>query len=380
MTGPPGDLVVASADAEFPIHAVEENPFFSDAVLAAAREHLGDDGIRLVRIAASDERPHILAPIHAARLGRLVPAVAIWVHIHGPLGTPLLDADDPDAAAVALIAAMDGDAPGRRILEFPYLPLDGAVAGALLREADRQGRPVTILGRHQRAILRHRPAGSPDFRDTIAPKKRKELARQLRRLGDRGALTVEHVTTTEALPAALDDFLALEASGWKGRRGTALASRPREKAFAQAAIAGAAKHGTAAIHAIRLDGKAVAMLISFRAGDTAITWKIAYDEALGRYSPGVHVMLAASEWLLAQPGIRLIDSIAVADHPMVDHIWPDRLSVGTLVIGPKGGSAFYRIGIWLARQELRLRPLARRIVHTLRARLRRSASAAAPEG
>ncbi|WP_051231296.1 GNAT family N-acetyltransferase [Kaistia adipata] len=349
----------------------EENPFYSDAILNAARDHLGDDRVRVVRL------PNILVPIRPTRLGHLVPAIATWVHRLGPLGTPRFDAGDPAAAATELIAAMDGDRPGRRILEFPYLPLDGAVASALRKEAERQGRPVTILDAHRRAVLRR---ASTDVAGGMTAKKRKELARQRRRLGEMGALTIEHVTAADALPGALADFFALEASGWKGRRGTALALRPAEKAFAEAAVAEAGARGDVAIHAIRLDGKAIAMLVSFRSGDTAVTWKIAYDEALGRYSPGVHVMLAASEWLQADPAIAVVDSLAIADHPMVDHLWPDRLAIGMLVIGPRGGSAAYRLGIALARLELRLRPLARRAVHALRKKLRRSAAAATPAG
>jgi hypothetical protein len=369
-----------AADATPAFSAAEGNPFFAEPLLSAALEHLGDDRVRALRL------PPMVAPIRPTRLGRIVPAVGVWVHLHGPLGTPLLEADDLDAAAAALIASMDGDRPGRRILLFPYLALDGAVGDALSREAERQGRPVTILGAHRRAVLR-RPTDGARLQDGMATKKRKELARQMRRLAEQGTLTIEHVTAPEALPAALADFFALEASGWKGRRGTALGLRPDEKAFATAAIAGAAPQGNVAIHAIRLDGRAVAMLISFKSGDTAVTWKIAYDEGLARYSPGVHVMLAASDWLMADPAVAVLDSLAIADHPMVDHLWPDRRAIGTLVIGPRGGSPAYGFGIALARLELALRPLARRAVRGLRqkrdafrSRLRRSAAAAAPEG
>jgi hypothetical protein len=357
-----------------PARQGEANPVFAEPLLAAALKHLGDARVHVVDL------PHAMAPIRPTRLGRLVPAVGVWVHLHGPLGTPSLDREDPDAGATELLDAMDGDRTGRRILVFPSLPLDGAAARALRRMAERQGRPVTILAAHRRAVLR-RPT---DPREAISSKKRKEFSRQLRRLGELGALTIEHVADPERLPGALADFFALEASGWKGRRGTALALRPAEKAFAIAAVTEAGQRGEAVIHAIRLDGRAIAMLISFRAGDTVVTWKIAHDEALGRFSPGVQVMRAASEWLLTDPTVARVDSLAVADHPMVDHLWPDRIAIGTLVIGPQGGSVAFRIGIALAGLELRLRPLARRAVHAmrrsrdaLRDRLRRSGAGGA---
>lgn len=364
-------------------HAAEDNPFFTAGILGAARQHLGDARVTVAEITDAAGQTIGLAPIRPTRLGRVVPAMAVWVHPHGPLGTPLLDAGAIDEAAAGLIEAMDGGRPGRTILEFPYLPLAGPVADALRHQAEITGRPVAVLAAHRRAMLERTGPDPASFQQALSTKKRRELSRQFRRLGDLGTVTLEHVTAPARHARALEDFFALEASGWKGRRGTALALRPREKAFARAAVAG----GDAVIHAIRLDGRAVAMLVSFRAGASAVTWKIAYDEAHARFSPGVHVMLEGSKALLADPAVERIDSIAVANHPMVDPIWPDRLEIGTLVIGPKGGGIGYETGLALARLELTLRPIARRFLRATRrkaeavkARLRRSPSAASPQG
>ncbi|WP_018183366.1 GNAT family N-acetyltransferase [Kaistia granuli] len=383
MTEPRDDPEVTALEAG----TAEDNPFFASALRQAALAHLADGKVSLARATGEDGRLLALAPIRPTRLGHLIPAVAAWVHPLGPLGTPLLDREDPDAAAGALIAAMDGARPGRRILAFPYLPLTGPVAEALKRQARIEGRPTNVLGAHPRALLLRASDNAPDRLPPLAPKKRKELARQFRRLAELGTVTLDHVTQPQDVAAALDDFFALEASGWKGRRGTALTLRPAERAFAVAAVTKAAATGDAALHAIRLDGRAIAMLVSFRAGATAVTWKIAYDEAYARFSPGVHLMLEASRALMADPAITRIDSLAIADHPMVDHLWPDRLEIGTLVIGPKGGGFALALGLALARLELAARPIlrngirrARKDVAAMRARLSRSASAGSPEG
>jgi CelD/BcsL family acetyltransferase involved in cellulose biosynthesis len=363
--------------------AVEDNPFFSPGILKAALDHLADAKVTVARATAADGRLVALAPVRPTRLGRLAPAISIWVHSLGPLGTPLLDTTALEKAAAGLIAAMDGERPGHRILEFPYLPLEGPVATALRQQAAREQRPVAVIAAHPRAVLKRTGPDGNRFLDAITPKKRKELARQLRRLHELGAVTIEHVAEPGPLAAALEDFFTLEASGWKGERGTALTLRPREKAFANAAVAS----GDATIHALRLNGRAIAMLVSFTAGAGAVTWKIAYDEAYARFSPGVQIMLEASTALLADPAIERIDSLAIADHPMVDHLWPDRLEIGTLVIGPKGGGIAFAAGLALMRLEGTLRPIARRWVRSarrqaevLKSRLRRSASAASPEG
>ena len=61
----------------------------------------------------------------------------------------------------------------------------------------------------------------------IPHKKRKELRRLRKRLADAGTLTSTTTADPSALTAALLDFLALEASGWKGRAGTAAQAQRR---------------------------------------------------------------------------------------------------------------------------------------------------------
>ena len=114
------------------------------------------------------------------------------------------------------------------------------------------------------------------------------------------------------------------------------------------------------------------MLVSFVAGATAWTWKIAYAEDFARFSPGAQVMLEAPSHLFADGRIERIDSLASADHPMVDRLWPDRLAIGTLVIGPKPGSlratALHALGLASLRAETPARELARHLRARLKAR------------
>ena len=135
--------------------------------------------------------------------------------------------------------------------------------------------------------------------------------------------------TTAASPtddaAALNDFLVLEASGWKGIAGTAIASDPALKTFVEGAVGALAACGRARIDRLFLNGRAVAAAITLQSGDTAWCWKIAYNEGLASYSPGVQLALDLTESLLAAPGTTRADSCATADHPMIDHIWRERL-------------------------------------------------------
>nr|WP_286198712.1 GNAT family N-acetyltransferase [Mesorhizobium sp. BR1-1-16] len=255
---------------------------------------------------------------------------------------------------------MDGDRPGRRILIFPDLPLDGVAAQALRRHAESSGRPVRVFGTHHRAVLR--PALlAGGVRAALSAKTRKELGRQLRRLGDLGPLAFSATTGGPDLQPMLEAFLALEQSGWKGARGTALAMKSEALAFVRA-VASAAEPGEMRIDSLAVGDRPAAMLASFRSGGTLVTWKIAHDESLGRFSPGVQVMLEASGAFAADPSLRLVDSLASADHPMIDRLWPDRQAIGTLTIGPRGGGAAFALGVLLAETELRARSELRALI------------------
>jgi hypothetical protein len=161
--------------------------------------------------------------------------------------------------------------------------------------------------------------------------------------------------------ARFEVFMQLEAAGWKGKRGTALISHAETAEFAREVVAHRAEAGAARIDSIDLGGKPIAMLVTFAAGATAYTWKVAYDEERSRFSPGVQLMLEIPKALFSDPTLMRIDSCASADHPMIDSLWSGRLAVGTLVIGPPGGSALHRIGLAAARAELSARATLRRL-------------------
>jgi len=222
-------------------------------------------------------------------------------------------------------------------------PEQGALAAAFDTVLARRGGASVAFAPHERALLA--PAGSnrADYIERALPhKKLKELGRQLRRLADDGAVAWDIARDPAAVASALGDFLTLEAAGWKGRAGTAAERDPAIRAFMEAAVPALARDGQAEIMRLSLAGCAIAALIVLRSGDTAWCWKIAYDERHARASPGVQLMLHATKALLAEPGLACVDSCAAPDHPMIDHIWRERLSLADRLVrlGPSGGAAF----------------------------------------
>jgi hypothetical protein len=145
---------------------------------------------------------------------------------------------------------------------------------------------------------------------------------------------VTFTTTTGAndIEAALKDFLLLEASGWKGLAGTAIVNDPAIRDFVRQAVTALAADDRARIDGMFLNGQAIAACVTLTSGNTAWCWKIAYNEGVSRASPGVQLVLELTSDLLSKPAPTRVDSCATADHPMIGHLWRERLTLSDRLI------------------------------------------------
>jgi len=193
---------------------------------------------------------------------------------------------------------------------------------------------LSVLSRWQRAALR--PDGTYDdwYRRTVDGKRRKEHRRLRARLAEEGSVELQELAPQASPEEFMTEFLTLEASGWKGRRGTAIAcDKDLAKAFT---TAGHDLHrsGKLRFWTLRCGGRAIASLYGVKEGDTLWLGKIAYDESYARFSPGVLLILDVTARIFADPSIRIADSCAIPDHPMIDHIWRDRIAMAVVVVAP----------------------------------------------
>lgn len=270
--------------------------------------------------------------IERRRYGLPLPVLAGWTHPYAPLGAPLIDRDCAGAAVTAWFAHIAAAAELPKLLLMPCLPAEGALAAAFDAALAQCGGRNADFGWHRRALLAP-PADRAEYLGHALPhRKRKELRRQRKRLADQGALTASIAGEPAAVAAALADFLALEAAGWKGRAGTAAQADDATRGFVAGAVAALAAEGKAQVARLALDGRAIAAIVTLRSGDTAWCWKIAYDESHARHSPGVQCLLDVTQALLADPRVARADSCATENHPMIDHVWRERLALSDRLI------------------------------------------------
>lgn len=318
---------------------IEPNVFFNPHFLAPAMPRLEDREVRLAVIRDGDEyknRLRLLVPFSIERppmpLG--VSIMRTWASPFGPLGTPLVDRDDPGGVIedfIAMLSRPHLKLP--KVLVLPDMRLDGAVASLVKSIAEARGLPLVTMSKVERAFLESSLDGEAYLKASLTSNRYREFRRLKRKLAEQGELVHEVARGPEEIRPAIEGFLALEAAGWKGRRRTAMATDRYRAAFAREAVHGLAEHDLCRIHSLTLGGRLVASLIVFVEAGVAYTWKTAYDENFASFSPGVLLMIEVTKQHLDDPNIDLTDSCAVPDHPMISRLWSERKPIGTLVVG-----------------------------------------------
>jgi CelD/BcsL family acetyltransferase involved in cellulose biosynthesis len=104
-----------------------------------------------------------------------------------------------------------------------------------------------------------------------------------------GCLEVEFVTGGCRVADTVAEMLALEASGWKGREGSAILNDPGEAAFYTALASAAAEAGALRLALLREEGRLIAFEYCIVSDGTVLALKVGYDEARARLQPG-HVL------------------------------------------------------------------------------------------
>lgn len=328
--------------------AVEPNPFWDpDFVLSAAR---GLGQLREVAILHVPREGGWSACLPVSRrIGwhRLpLPGIASWRHSYCLLGTPLLAPGAEAAEAEAMIA---GAMAARRttFAGFEWVssggPFDADVGGAAFE-------------RFSRATLHRRD--EPDYLEgRVKGKHRREFRRLAQGLEAELGGELELVDRAGE-EDAVDLFLRLEAAGWKGRNGTALASDTGHARFFRDLSAAFASRGRLELLFLEGAGRVAAARCSLLAGDASFCFKVAFDEELRRFSPGRELELRLIDRFHANPALGWMDSCADSTNELFNRLWPDRRELLTTVYrtpGPLGALAAGGLRAIAAARERRRR-------------------------
>jgi CelD/BcsL family acetyltransferase involved in cellulose biosynthesis len=180
---------------------------------------------------------------------------------------------------------------------------------------------------------------------------RSQVGRRRRKLEGEGDLRLRVVRGGATLEADLDAFFALEAAGWKGEEGTAIAADPAlvdlYRRFAEAAAAG----GWLRLYLLELNQSLVAADYGCVFDGCGYLIKTAFDEDLGRFAPGLVLRAAVLESSIEE-GLARYDFLGGPDEYKLR--WTDQLRKRAALYawGGRGAALPY---VWRSRVRPRLK-------------------------
>jgi Acetyltransferase (GNAT) domain len=192
----------------------------------------------------------------AAALEQLAAALA---RLSRPLLLARIEADSPSAEALRRACRRPSIAYSRGAAPYPWIPLDESWQ---------------------------------DPEQKFNSDRRSDMRRARRRAEQLGEVTTEVVSpTVEDLPPLLEELFRVEAAGWKGREGTALAGDEPRRLFFTRFAEEAAKAGFLRLAFLRIGDRAAAVQLAALCGGRFWLLKVGYDEEFKRSSPGSLLML-----------------------------------------------------------------------------------------
>jgi CelD/BcsL family acetyltransferase involved in cellulose biosynthesis len=308
----------------------------------------------------------LMPVIPMARAYKIPLPALVSAHPYGTLCTPLIDrATAHDAATQVMTQARNA---GARALVLRDMALDGAAMQAFAGALRQDGIRPRVLQSYIRACLDATGDGEELLRDALGPKKLKELRRQRHRLAEHGAVRFEVARTPAEVKTAIEIFLMLEASGWKGTRGSALLQHDGDAKFVRRATVALAETRQCEIVSMYAGETPVAAAIVLRHQNRAFYFKLGVDERFAKFSPGVQLTLDLTRHLCADPAIATADSMANADHPMINPIWRGRFEIGDVLIPLRRNDPLVSVIHAALRARMLGRELARHAIRLIRGR------------
>ena len=191
---------------------------------------------------------------------------------------------------------------------------------------------MTEVWRGRGIVVRRPAAGCPwialdprwcEPEPPLEPRRRADLRRAQRNAEKIGPVSCQIVAPAPGeLDQLLDDAFRVEAAGWKGREGTALASDTVRGAFYRRYAAAACRQGILRLCFLRIGDRTAAVQLCVESEGRFWLHKIGYDEAFAKCSPGM-LLLRDTIRYAARQGLDSYEFLG-APEPWI-RPWTDRL-------------------------------------------------------
>lgn len=147
--------------------------------------------------------------------------------------------------------------------------------------------------------------------DMLKTSFKRNLRRLLKHASKLGNITFEYISDEKALPHAFNQFLKIEASGWKGAEGTnsAIMLNSRLKHFYEEIVNRFSKTGNCQINLMKIGDNYVAGHLCLITNGTLHLLKIGYDQEYEKVAPGSQLLFDLIQKCTDDPGIKVISFV-----------------------------------------------------------------------
>lgn len=323
--------------------AVEPNVFYEPWVLIpAVRAFVPNADLVFVFIYANDNQgqsPTLCGffPLERTRrLKRLLPSFRLLKHFHCYLSTPLIRKSVAAKTIRTFFEWLNQSHHRRPLMELPEISGDGPFLQELVSEF---WPTYCYQSSFTRALIRKGENADEYLMNALSGDQRRELGRRKRRLSELGDVRIVRIDRLGDHEWAIDSFLKLEASGWKGEQGVAMACEENNRTyFSELVTAGLARRQLI-LTCLMLDEKPIAMTCDLISPPGCFAFKIAFDKEYASFAPGVQLMLDHIHSIHSRPDIDWMDSCTSASSVWVKSLWSDRKTVTSILVptGTIGG-------------------------------------------
>ena len=329
--------------------AVRPNPFLDPDFLIPAMRNLADENVYVLVVKS---KPRVnsngedvicgLLPIRRKKIyGMPLTAVETWRHDQCPDTTPLMRADVKKETFSFMLNWL-ADSMGVKLLSLDTVAADGAFGNLLTEEIYQSSRTTFLRDRFTRACFKPMDSADEYINTNVGKSTRKGTMKSKRKLAERGLLETSIASPTDV--DWIDEFMRLEASGWKGQKQTAFASNHVTNQFFRETAVRMLASGKMTLMKTTLSGQPIAMACdvhheSIANGcEYAVHYKIAFNETMRESSPGL-ILELENIARLHSTNVQFVDSGADPDHPMINRVWSDRVAYQNVIVGLKPGLA-----------------------------------------
>ncbi len=361
-------------------NALEPNVFYESWMILPALRLLGERHVLFVLVlmdGQTTEKPVLAGffPFQWRRGYRGLPVhyLRLWQHRYCFLCLPLVRASCAGACLDAAFAWLARDRLGAALVEWPSVPGDGPLQKLLEEHPQRRWQMADLSERYVRGLLLPRTDVDSYLEAALSSRQRKELRRKGKRLAELGHVEYRTLQPTEDPQPWIEAFLRLEAAGWKGREGTAMARCAGDADFFRAIATEAFRRGRLEMLGMFLDDRPIALKCNFLAAPGSFAFKITFDESLGSTSPGYQLEVANIHEQHRRADRVWMDCCTANGASQFDQLWVDRRVIQTQLLS--SGRAWGRL---MVRALPALRRLKQRLARWRQSVVRRPATEAAP--